>query len=197
MKKYILISVFTIIVISCLVIFIHSRIRFSIPDSYADLVLLRIGLEMYADKHHGLFPNGNSSTEVFQKLIDDEDLASRCVFFDLNGKSLPTTNKISPNNVCFDFTEGTDPKSPSWVPVLIPTGYLINYKTGQAIKLKTNSIVQNKIWISYATKYQNFPTIIYYFHFFPYHWDHVNIMLDKPSDADTSQYRQLTPDGSL
>jgi hypothetical protein len=151
----------------------------------------------YASTHNGEFPAGNSSTEVFQKLIDDRDIKSNRFFFDLPGKKIAQTNKISSENVCFDFSQGTNANSPDWVPIVFPTGYSLNYHTGEALMLPSNSLHDKTIRIVYVHDSKLYSIMVDHFYFFRTKKLSLSIMPGKPGNADVSQYHQLTPDGRL
>lgn len=94
----------------------------------------------YADDHGGRYPEGKSSTEVFQKLIDggyvsnpanqEEASGPEIFYFPMPGKVKPTSNTLMPENVCWDVTCCLDAHSPDQVPVVYLTGYKITYKAG-------------------------------------------------------------------
>jgi hypothetical protein len=88
----------------------------------------------YANDHNGAYPTGHSSTEVFQKLIDEKYCADSTVFWaeglNVPGKSKPITNKLEPENVCWDITVPLDANALGFLPVVFSTGYRINYVPG-------------------------------------------------------------------
>lgn len=57
------------------------------------------------------YPDGKSSTEVFQKLLDGNYAADPAIFYvPLPGKVKPIAGqKLKPENVCWDVTSGVDP----------------------------------------------------------------------------------------
>jgi hypothetical protein len=79
------------------------------------------------------FPDGKSSTEIFQKLMDGGYLFDpSLLYLPLPGKvkAGPNQKELRPENVCFDVTEGVDPKSSDFVPLVFMTGYRIQYMAG-------------------------------------------------------------------
>jgi hypothetical protein len=86
------------------------------------------------------YPNGKSSTEVFQKLIDAGYIRDPSILFvPMPGKIAPEPgqNKLKPENVCWDVTVPVDSSSSNLVPLVFLTGYRINYVPGgSAVPLK-------------------------------------------------------------
>jgi hypothetical protein len=84
-------------------------------------------LENYAVAHSGRYPEGKSSTEVFQKLLDEHFVKDpRLFYLEMSGKAVAGPGALAPDNVAFDVT----------VPVVFSTGYRIEYKPGgQAVPL--------------------------------------------------------------
>jgi hypothetical protein len=74
-----------------------------------------IGVAMYAYAmdHNGAYPTGKSSTEVFQKLVDEGYVT-----------------ELKPENVCWDVTIPLDAAPSDDVPVVFSSGYRINYVPG-------------------------------------------------------------------
>ena len=86
---------------------------------------------MYAADHQGSYPDGGTSTEVFQKLIDEKYAADPAIFyFAMEGKTRPTSNHLTAENVCFDVTSGIKSDSSDFVPVVFSTGYTVTYIPG-------------------------------------------------------------------
>ena len=77
------------------------------------------------------YPDGNSSTEVFQKLLDGNYCSDPSVFYlPLAGKTPAVAGqKLKPENVCWDVTSGVD-SSASDVPLVFMTGYKVTYVPG-------------------------------------------------------------------
>jgi len=85
----------------------------------------------YANDNDGNYPDGKSSTEVFQKLIDGGYVSDPAFFYiPLSGKTKPVALKLKPENVSWDVTSGVDLSAPDGVPVIFMTGYKVNYVPG-------------------------------------------------------------------
>jgi hypothetical protein len=88
-------------------------------------------LYQYSLDHGGLYPDGKTSTEVFQHLIDENYIADPQVFYvAIFGKVKPKTNKLKSENVSFDVTSGIDPTSSDQLPIVFLTGFKIEYEPG-------------------------------------------------------------------
>jgi len=90
----------------------------------------QIGLAMftYAGDHNGDYPTGATSTEVFQKLLDEKYITNPAAFYFLMpGKVPASSNKLTAQNVCFDVTSGVSSRSSNEVPLVFATGYNITY----------------------------------------------------------------------
>lgn len=88
-----------------------------------------IGLLMfqYSIDHGGKYPTGKSSTEVFQKLIDEKYVNDPGIFyFKMPGKIKATSNKLRPENVSWDVTI-CDGDMPDETPLVFLTGFKIEY----------------------------------------------------------------------
>jgi len=98
-----------------------------------------IGLCMfqYAVDNDGKYPEGNSSTEVFQKLIDGKYIDDPSFFYlPLPGKIKASLGqRLKPENVCWDITCCLDSITPEQIPVVFMTGYKIDYVSGSATLL--------------------------------------------------------------
>jgi len=90
---------------------------------------LYLALFSYANDHQGQYPDGRSSTEVFQKLIDGEYISDPAVLYlPLPGKIHAVLGqKLKPENVAFDVTVIVDSSSPDEIPIVFETGYKVNY----------------------------------------------------------------------
>jgi len=97
--------------------------------------LIALFLHRYSMDHHGQYPSGKSSTEIFQKLLDGEYTYEPRIFFSPGspGKTEPpiTENyKLKPENVCYDVTIPVEANSPKDLPLVFMTGYRIIYLPG-------------------------------------------------------------------
>ena len=106
------------------------------PESAMVQEVHALGLAMfsYANDHNGAYPDGGSSTEVFQKLVDGGYVMDPAYFFiRMPGKTRPVAGqKLKPENVCLDVTGGADLKDSDELPILITTGYRLAYVPGGA-----------------------------------------------------------------
>lgn len=90
---------------------------------------IELAMFAYATDHNGVYPDGQTSTEVFQKLIDEKYVADSALFYigGMQGKTKATSTKLTADNVCFDVTSGVAADSPQDVPVVFSTGYTVTY----------------------------------------------------------------------
>ncbi len=158
-----------------------------------------IGLAMfaYANDNDGKYPTGNSSTEVFQKLVDSGYISDPSLLFapglGIPGKTKATSNRLKPENVCWDVTVPVDANSSDGaLPLVFSTGYRIEYApSGRAIPLANT---QSSYLIAYFVS--NFATYL------PTNstaWTNGVIpnVLPATFNAKGVKYVQLTPDGPL
>jgi len=88
-------------------------------------------MSRYADDHNGAYPDGKTSTEVFQKLLDGHYVFDPAIFFTyLPGKTAAASHTLMADNVCFDVTSGVTKNSSGDVPVVFTTGYTVAYLPG-------------------------------------------------------------------
>jgi type II secretory pathway pseudopilin PulG len=176
----------------------------------------------YSTDHDGNYPDGNSSTEVFQKLLDEKYCADPTIFYiPLPGKIKPVAGqKLKPENVCWDVTSGVASDAPDGVPLIFMTGYKVTYAPGgvavpiikpypQFGNLRTWSQWWNEGMPS-GTKGRTPPGIAVFYKgnnavFLILHTPgNSNVLIPNiPNfvpltfDAKGKMYRQLTPDGPL
>jgi hypothetical protein len=88
----------------------------------------------YATAHDGKYPDGNSSTEVFQKMLDEGYINNPDVFYaPLFGKIKPIAGqKLQPENICWDITCCGDSSASDSLPLVFLTGYKVTYAPGGA-----------------------------------------------------------------
>jgi len=95
---------------------------------------INLAMYMYAGDHNNAYPIGKSSTEVFQKLVDEEYIADITIFYveelKVPGKTKATSKVLKPENVCFDVTVPLGLNSSDFLPVIFSTGYRIDYTPG-------------------------------------------------------------------
>jgi len=90
-----------------------------------------IAMFAYAQDHNGAYPTGATSTEVFQKLIDEKYITNPAIFYlAMPGKTKATSNHLTAENVCYDVTAGVTSDSPDGLPVVFSTGYIVTYIPG-------------------------------------------------------------------
>jgi hypothetical protein len=93
-----------------------------------------IGLAVYsyANDNDQQYPDGASSTEVFQKLLDGGYVTDPTLFYiPMPGKVKPVAGqKLKPENVSWDITAPVAALSPGELPLLFMTGYKVNYVSG-------------------------------------------------------------------
>ena len=94
---------------------------------------LAVTLFYYANEHDGKYPEGKSSTEVFQKLVDEKYITEPDIFyFPFEGKTKWTSGKLKPENVCWDVTSGLNAGDSDETPLVFITGYRLDYRPGAA-----------------------------------------------------------------
>jgi len=106
-------------------------------ESAAMQTCRQIGLGMfaYANDHGGKYPDGQSSTEVFQKLLDEGYVTDPSIFYvpAMPGKRKPEPDaKLKPENVGWDVTGGVDRSTSDFIPMVFLTGYKVTYAPGTA-----------------------------------------------------------------
>jgi len=85
----------------------------------------------YSVDHNGAYPDGATSTDVFQKLLDEKYASDPTIFYcAMGGKTKPTSSKLTAENVCYDVTSGVQADSPGNLPVVFSTGYVMSYSAG-------------------------------------------------------------------
>jgi hypothetical protein len=99
-----------------------------------------IGLAMaqYAADHGGNYPDGKSSTEVFQKLLEGNYVTDPGIFYvPCAGKIKAVSGQsLKPENVSWDVTEGVDSSTSDEIPIVFLTGYRVTYAaSGSAVSL--------------------------------------------------------------
>jgi len=164
---------------------------------------IAIALFQYAGDHDNNYPEGKSSTEVFQKLLDGKYVTDPEIFFyPLPGKVKPKSPTLRPENVGYDVTCCTDARAPDGLPVVFLTGFKITYQAGaKAVPLPTKPRTWSDWW-------HGVPMPV---HFIAICYMSKSALASVNPDADGSflnfipanfdpkgkSYRQLTPDGEL
>jgi hypothetical protein len=95
---------------------------------------IALAMFQYANDNDQNYPDGKSSTEVFQKLLDGGYVTDPAIFYiPLPGKSVALTGKkLKPENVSWDVTCCLAANDSDLLPVVFMTGYKVNYVPGGA-----------------------------------------------------------------
>ena len=159
----------------------------------------QIGLSLlaYSQNHGGKYPEGKSSTEVFQKLLDEKYVSDPNIFYSPLTDEVKPTTALKPENVSWDMTCCVDASSPDGVPVVFLTGYKITYHANaSAVPLHPSD------WWSKGLGNSSYRIAVYY------KSTSARAMRASPDgtipnfipddfDPKGKIYRQLTPDGEL
>jgi hypothetical protein len=178
-----------------------------------------IGLAMYsfANDNGGNYPEGKSSTEVFQKLLDGGYVTNPTVFcVPMAGKSEPVAGqKLKPENVSWDVTSGVTINSPGDLPLVFLTGYKVTYVAGAAAIPITKPYPRYydlpprtwaQFWHGEAAPVEIVGMVVFYinnsvaFRNFTMETDpdgSIPHFVSSDFQPDGKTYRQLTPDGPL
>lgn len=185
----------SLITLFFLPVFLAPRLGHGVTPTMQNARAISLLLAQYATDHHGAYPPGKSSTEVFQKLLDENYLNDPSVFFDkdfkIPGKIKATSHTLKPENVCWDITIPITEHSPDSLPIVFSTGYKIDYVPGgNAIPLFPSSenrpfniVVTRHSMTTYGLK--RTPSGI------------ATNFISSDFDAGEVHYQQLTPDGPL
>jgi hypothetical protein len=85
----------------------------------------------YSIDHGGRYPEGKSSTEIFQALIDQDYVTDPMLFyFAMPGKLPPQGKQLKPENISWDLTCCADSAAPDTLPLVFLTGYKVTYAAG-------------------------------------------------------------------
>lgn len=179
--------------------------------------VIGIAMTQYADDHDGKYPTGESSTEVFQKLLDGKYLTDSYYFWlPLQGKVRGIRGqKLKPENVCFDVTCCVSRDDSNDLPIVFTTGCKVTYAPGSAaiplLKPFPQYVQPQNTWFQWSgiepkrtydfTREQGI--CVYYKSKYTTCLSLANsdstILNFIPPDFDSKSksYRQLTPDGTL
>ena len=128
-----------------------------IPPDLSNITFLRgVLLDYLKDKK--VYPEGKTSTEVFQTLLNQNYISLdqiRLLYYPMPGKIPGQTLILKSENVCYDTTFGISVSTPDWIPLVFSTGYAIDYKTGYASVLPGNT--SQGIAVAYKSHYQYWP----------------------------------------
>ena len=177
-----------------------------------------LALYSYANDNDLQYPDGSSSTEAFQKLLDGGYITDpNILYIPMPGKVPPKPGqKLKSENVSWDLTAPVNSSQASQLPLLFMTGYKVNYiPGGSATPLhgipQYGHLLQQPSWekwlgLSPKIVYEPSPGIaVFYvnnaatFHSTPESSPDGSIPNFLPPDfkPDGNTYRQLTPDGVL
>ena len=175
---------------------------------------LYLAMFQYSVDNNGNFPNGKSSTAVFQKLVDGGYVTDSTIFYiPFAGKTKTRSTKLRPENVCWDVTASVGKNDSDELPLIFMTGYKISYIPGGAavplIKPYPPFGFEPRTWLQWwngepSALKGGAPGIAVAY-------KGASSIFRKPSQADGTisnfipptfypkgkTYRQLTPEGSL
>ncbi len=191
------------------------------PQSSSMQAAHALGLAMYsyANDNNQTYPDGKSSTEVFQQLLDGGYVTDPAIFYiPAPGKIKAERGqkKLKPENVCWDVTAGSSGGLSSTehteLPLLFLTGYRVSYTPGGAAVPLPKSDIAERTWTQWANgspslsavftegaavfygnnsaKYANRVTA-------PDGTSSIPNFVSRDYRPDGKVYRQLTPDGVL
>jgi hypothetical protein len=190
-------ALFSRTVLVCIALALFSAPAFAQMQTARNNAIIQqvhaIGLAMfaYANDNNGAYPTGNSSTEVFQKLIDGGYVTDPSTFYvKMPGKVAPAaTGKLKPENVCFDVTVPLDGQSSDMIPLVYLTGYKLSFTLGSSAQPVSDIAKQiGGIVIFYKSNSTVF------IHAAP-DGSAPKVISPSMNDANASHYKQVTPDG--
>jgi hypothetical protein len=175
---------------------------------------IALALFQCANDNDGQYPDGSSSTEVFQKLIDGNYISDPAIFYiPMDGKTPGQPGeRLKPENVCYDVTSGVTSSSPDDLPLVFVTGYTVDYQPGgQAVSLTEpyptyragrrtwaqwwNGITTESVGPYLIVTYRSNSTFGKKLDLPPGGNGFVRDFISKDLDAQGQTYRQLTPTG--
>jgi hypothetical protein len=119
------------------VYYTNHRSRYTPPPGWGQVAkanTIANALYRYANDHGGKYPDGTSSTEIFQKLVDAEYLSDPTVLYEpslgLPDKYEASSRQLKPENVCWDVTVPADSLTPEALPLVFETGFRVEYIPG-------------------------------------------------------------------
>jgi hypothetical protein len=176
----------------------------------------QIGVAMfaYANDNNQIYPDGKSSTEVFQKLLDGNYVTDPAIFYiPMPGKIKPVEGqkKLLPENISYDVTGGVDASSSDLLPLIYSTGYKVSFTPGAAAMplIKPYPMYGDRSWLRslYARDDGFTPGIAVYYKgnnakYVPLlglsaEGGSIPNFISPAYKPKGQTYRQLTPDGSL
>jgi hypothetical protein len=180
------------------------------PESSLVQTAHALGLAMYsfASDNNGHYPDGKSSTEVFQQLLDGGYVTDpHFLYVRMAGKVEPDAGqkKLRPENIGWDVTGGVTQSDSGTLPLLFLTGLRISYSPGASAFPQQRELPEYlptvpHFWFfggvggvkGVAVFYVNNSSA----------WlnpenDSIPHFVGAAFDAHGKTYRQLTPDGPL
>jgi hypothetical protein len=177
---------------------------------------IALAMFQYANDNGGKYPDGNSSTEVFQKLIDGNYVDNPTLFYTpFDGKTKGRKGeRLKPENVCFDVTGAAGLHSPDGLPLVFLTGFRVDYRPGgKAVSLMAPyPVYERRTWWHFWHWWHRVPGSSFDYLAVAYVSNNAYAkMLEIPTsgngfvrdfvspsfDAKGNTYRQLAPDGVL
>jgi hypothetical protein len=122
----------------CLIGFVSNPSMVDVKKDREDaavhtVIKIASAMRAYSLDHHGDYPDGKTSTEVFQKLIDGKYVTDPEIFYlKMPGKTKAISGVLTSDNVSFDVTSGVTVESPDQLPVVFCTGYAVTYFPGDS-----------------------------------------------------------------
>jgi hypothetical protein len=160
-----------------------------------------LALWSYANDNQGLYPDGTSSTEVFQQLMDGGYITAPTIFYvAMDGKTVatPDQKKLRPENVCWDVTGGVTKNDPPELPLIFMTGFRMTYTPGGGFISRVDpyprylDIKSPGLAVFYLNNAANWLSGDSWSG--PFSHQHI---LPPDFNAHGKTYRQLTPEGVL
>ncbi len=195
------------------IFFIRGAIEQGKRNKYIQIAReLNLSFFQYANDHDGKYPDGKSSTEVFQKLLDGHYLAADedgrpqeldILYFPMPGKvpASPGAKILKPENVCWDVTGGMETGASDLAPILFLTGRKVTYQAGASAVLLPHP---QRTWIDWwqGKRYPHDFIVVAYrsgIETVLKADDQGTIanFIDKDFNPSDATFRQLTPDGEL
>jgi len=170
---------------------VHSMVKSGVEEARQSSGVqsahaLGLAMYSYASDHGGKYPTGQSSTEIFQQLIDGGYVTDpTLLYLHMSGKTKAEGKKLKPENVCWDVT-GYLSVDDAPLPLLFATGYKMNYIAGgKAVPLaKVDSAGFPIFFVNNSARFE-------------FEQPEGIVVMDPTFDPKGKTYHQLTPDGPL
>jgi hypothetical protein len=111
----------------------HSHSSPCLQESH----ILGDALYAYANDHRGNYPEGTSSTEIFQQLLDQGYITDASILYvAMDGKTEAAVGQkeLKPENVSWDVTGGVNANDSGHLPLLFLTGFRVTYAPNGGIE---------------------------------------------------------------